>query len=294
MSKYYYLIAGLPNIAYDDSKLPYTVFGFKDVLDVYLSDADKKLLDLFFLKIDNKNFLEQMQHPDYDPDTGGKFSYDEFNDLINGLKHEKEEEKPFINKNKRFPPYYEPFARAFLEAAEKEEKTVIPWEDRLSALYYEYAMKNKNEFVADWFELNLNINNILTALTCRKYKYDRANYIVGDNAVANQLRTSNARDFDLGDALEYLPNVLRIAEDTDLYQREKRVDLLKWDWLDERTFVKVFDIESVLAYLLKLEMSERWTTLDKATGEKAFRQLVGSMKTGSDNALEEFKRNNKK
>ena len=34
--------------------------------------------------------------------------------------------------------------------------------------------------------------------------------------------------------------------------------------------------------------------LDKVTGEKTFREIVGAMKKGSENALEEFKRNNKK
>ncbi len=52
--------------------------------------------------------------------------------------------------------------------------------------------------------------------------------------------------------------------------REKKVDLLKWEWLEEHTFFKPFDIESVFAYLLKLEMIERWVMLDKATGEKDF------------------------
>jgi len=50
----------------------------------------------------------------------------------------------------------------------------------------------------------------------------------------------------------------------------------------------------VFAYLLKLEMIERWVTLDKVTGEKTFREIVGAMKHGSENALEEFKRNNNK
>ena len=68
--------------------------------------------------------------------------------------------------------------------------------------------------------------------------------------------------------------------------------MLKWKWLDDNTFFKTFDIESVFAYLLKLEMIERWVTLDKARGEKTFRELVGAMKMGSENALEEFKRNN--
>lgn len=76
--------------------------------------------------------------------------------------------------------------------------------------------------------------------------------------------------------------------------REKKVDLLKWEWLEKHTFFKPFGIESVFAYLLKLEMIERWVTLDKTTGEKTFREIVGAMKKGSENALEEFKRNNKK
>ena len=66
----------------------------------------------------------------------------------------------------------------------KSEKEYISWEDRLAALYYEYAMKCGNKFVADWFELNLNINNVLTAITCRKYGFDKANYIVGHNEIA--------------------------------------------------------------------------------------------------------------
>ena len=75
---------------------------------------------------------------------------------------------------------------------------------------------------------------------------------------------------------------------------QNKVDLLKCNWLEEHTFFKPFDIESVFAYLLKLEMIERWVTLDRVTGEQTFRQIVGAMKKGSENALEEFKRNNER
>ena len=80
----------------------------------------------------------------------------------------------------------------------------------------------------------------------------------------------------------------------DLVAREKKIDLLKWQWLDDNTFFKTFDIESVFAYLLKLEMIERWVVLDKARGEKTFREIVSVMKKGGENALDEFKRNNNK
>jgi hypothetical protein len=294
MSKYYYLVAGLPNISFDDSKLPYTLTGFTDELGKYLSNGDMNLLRLFTLKYDNANLLEQIQHPDYDPDLRGRITYEEFSELFKGLKNEKEEEKPFKNKNKRFPPYFETFARTFMQAQEKEEKPQIPWEDYLSALYYEYAMKNPNRFIAAWFGLNLDISNILIAITCRKYRLDKATYVVGLSETAEKIRHSTARDFELGDSLEYLPAVLRIAEESDLLLRERKVDQLKWEWLDEQTIYKTFDIESLLVYLLKLEMMERWVSLDKTTGERTFRELVGAMKKGSDSALEEFKRNNKK
>ena len=55
MGKYYCLIAGLPNIALDDSKLTYSISQFRQELDGILTKADKKLIDLFFLKFDNKN-----------------------------------------------------------------------------------------------------------------------------------------------------------------------------------------------------------------------------------------------
>jgi hypothetical protein len=288
MGKYYCLIAGLPNISLDDTKIPFTISELREELDGILTDADKKLVDLFFLKFDNKNLITQVKHPGFDPDERGRITFHEFNDLVNALK----EEKPPVNK--QLPPYFEAFLKLYLEAETENEQKEVSWEDVLAALYYGYAAKCKNEVVAGWFEMNLNISNMFTAITCRKYQLDKAKYIVGDNPVAGSLRTSNARDFGLGDTEDYLMDAQRIAEEGDLLVRERKTDQLKWQWLEDNTFFKTFDIESVFAYLLKLEMIERWVTLDSATGEKTFRKLVGVMKKGSDNALEEFKRNNKK
>lgn len=289
MSKYYYLIAGLPNIALDDGKLTYSIVNFRSEIEPMLSGCDKRLVDLFFLKYDNKNLIEYARFPDKDPDPRGSITYDEFSALFNALKNE---EKP--PKNKHIPLYFEEFFVMYLAAQSKDSKPEISWEDQLASLYYEYAMSNKNKFVKSWFELNLNINNMLTAITCRKHDLDKSKYIIGHNEVAEAIRSSNARDFGLGDLVDYLPELQRIAEEPDLMIREKKIDLLKWQWLDDNTFFTPFDFESVFAYLLKLEMIERWVTLDKETGEQTFRELVSAMKKGSNNALEEFKRNNDK
>lgn len=294
MSKYYYLIAGLPTIALDDSKLVYSVAEFRDEIKDMLSSGDKKLIDLFFLKFDNKNLYGYLKNPELRPDPRGSIPVEAYEKYLQALKYAFDNEEK-LPKNKELPSYMATYIRTYVEeelCSEKNEPENIPWEDRLSALYYEHAMKCGNRFVTEWYELNLNINNILTAFTCRKYGLDKANYIVGDNVVARCIRTSNARDFGLEERVDYLPELQRIVEEPDLSVREKKMDLLKWKWLDDHTLFKVFDIECVFAYMLKLEMIERWVTLDKATGEKTFRQIVGAMKKGSVNALEEFKRNN--
>lgn len=64
MSKYYYLVAGLPELTLEDSKLSYTVADFKTELYPALSEDDKKLIDLFYLKFDNANVLKLLKDKD--------------------------------------------------------------------------------------------------------------------------------------------------------------------------------------------------------------------------------------
>ncbi|MDH6533803.1 DUF2764 domain-containing protein [Parabacteroides sp. 52] len=290
MSKYYYLIAGLPNLSLDDSKIPFSVDEFRAELGITLTPKDKKMFDLFFLKQDNQNLLNLLLHPERGREARGELTDFDYKEVITALRDEEPLPKHVL------PTYMITFLQDYLAEENKETEAAknISWEDRLAGLYYAYAMKNSNRFIAEWYELNLNINNVLTAITARKYDLDKSLYIVGNNEIAQTLRTSNSRDFGLGDSVDYLGDLQRITEETDLLMREKKLDQLKWNWLEEQTFFKTFDVESVFAYMLKLEMIERWTTLDKIAGEKTFRELIGGMKKGSDSALEEFKKNNTK
>ena len=72
------------------------------------------------------------------------------------------------------------------------------------------------------------------------------------------------------------------------------IDLIKWRWLEDKTFDKVFDVETLLAYYLQLCIIERWTELNEQIGEETFRSIVATLKRESNRSLEEFKRNQKK
>ena len=269
MTNYYCLVTGLPELSLEDGKLSYTVANFKTEIYPELSKSDKKLVDLFYLKYDNQNLLALLKDKEAVVDASlGNFSADE---LLGVIASFKEETAP----DKKFPSYFYEFSELYLNTPEEERFGI---EDKLHGFYYHYAMMCGNRFVSDWFELNLNVNNILAAMAARKYKMDVAKVAVGTNFVAEALRSSNARDFGLADDLEYFEQLTRINDTVDLVEREKKIDLLKWNWMEDNTFFNYFTIEKIFVFLMKLEMIERWVSLDKEKGNEMFRKLIDQLK----------------
>lgn len=269
MSNYYCLVAGLPELSLEDSKLSYTVASFKSEIYSELSRKDKALVDLFYLKFDNRNLLALLYDKEAETDDRGNYQAQELLDLIRSVKEGEAYPK------RRFPDYFPRFVSEVLAAGEQDR---VRDENRLAALYFDYASKAGNRFVASWFDFNLSVNNVLTALTARKYKWDVAPLIVGHSPVCEALRSSSARDFGLGGELEVLDALVKISELTDLVEKERKTDLLRWNWMEEATFFDFFSVERIFVFLLQLEMIERWIALDKETGRQMFRNIIDQLK----------------
>ena len=75
-----------------------------------------------------------------------------------------------------------------------------------------------------------------------------------------------------------MDDVIRIHEMSDPVEKERKLDLLKWEWLEDRTFFCYFSVERLFAFLIKLDIIERWTHIDKEQGGKVFRSLVEQLK----------------
>lgn len=268
MSAYYYLVAGLPDISLEDGKLSYTISDFRAESYGDLSAKDQALIDLFYLKYDHADLLSLLKDKDAVTQGKGNFSSEDLLQLIASVK---EGEKP----DAKFPSYLYDFIAQYLALPADE---LYKAENLLASAYYAYAMKSKNPFIASWFEFNLNINNILVAFAARKYKMNVAEVIVGDTDVCEMLRTSNARDFGLSETLDYFEPLQRLVETEDLVEREKKVDQLKWKWLEDASFFHYFTVERLFVFLLQLEMIERWVLLDKEKGSELFRQMIQNLK----------------
>ena len=271
---YYCYIAGMPDIQIDNAKSIPAQEEVLDELKQILSKDDMALLDLLRLRYDNANLLKFLANRDAELNPLGKLTSQDWAELIE-LIDNSDERNPA--RDSRLLKYVLEFYTTIRN--EQSEEKIDFAEDFLAALYYKYGMQCKNKFVADWFEFNLNINNILTALTCRKYGWDIKSAIVGDNVVAETIRNSvTARDFNLKTEIDYFDAIVSISETANLLDREHRIDALKWNWLEENTFFSSFSIEKVLSFWLRCELMHRWDNLSMEEGAEIFRQMINDLK----------------
>ncbi len=269
MSQYHYLVAGLPDISLDDSKLQLSYTAFMEELLRAFPGRDADLLRLFRLDYDNENLLSWINNKEAEFHPLGLISPEDLKEQTELLDYD--ERAPL----RGIPSYFLTFLREWkselLEAGKEKQ--------RLTELYYDYVGHTSNKFVREWFDFELNMNNILTALNCRKYNLPVAGQLIGNNAVAESLKISTVRDFNVSGLFSHMDSLLAIADEENLLEREKMIDRLKWDYLDQLSVFCYFSVEVLLVFLIKLKSLERWLSLDPKNGEEKFRSLVSSLRT---------------
>lgn len=257
MSKYYYLVVGLLEFIFEDSKLSYIVVDFKMEIYMGLLVLDQKLIDLFYLKFDNVNVLKFLKDKEVVIDIWGNFFVEELVEYIFIFKEGGEVSV------KEFFIYFVIFIFVYFNIL---VENVVLLEDYLVVFYYDYVMKCGNKFVVFWFEFNFIINNIFVVLIVCKYKWDIVCNIVGDMEICEVLWIFGVRDFGLLGEVDFFDQLVKISEIIELVECEKKLDVLWWNWMEDVIFFDYFIIECIFVFLLKLEMIECWIFLDKERG----------------------------
>ena len=271
-NNYYCFIAGLPEVFLDDRKLALSVNGFRELAREALKKEDVKLMELFFLPADNKQVLRLLNK--MAPDTNLETVYplqcleDEITEPTNSL-----------------PVYLNRFIADFKREHLKYD--VSP-ENVLSWMYYDHLMKSDSKFVRNYAEFVMNVKNLETALTCRKYGKEVAPEIIGDNVFSKALRTSNSKDFGLAMEFPYVEKVISLMGNTNLVERERGLDLLLWDYIEEAVVYEYFSMDNVLSFMLELMIVERWSKMSSESGRKVFMEVVDKFRKSFEFA-EEFK-----
>lgn len=266
MKQYYYLVAGLTEYSMDTDKKGFDAKLIREQICEQLSEKDRGLVQLLYTYYDIENIVNI------------KEGRSKFNSLGNFSREKLEQEMISAEYLPEFivevlASYKNPESKDF----EGEDKNVA-LKKSLYTAYYTACMQSKSKFVRDWSEFDLNLRNVCAAFTARRSEMDLSGVIIGDNYVSQSIKRSSAADFGLRGELDYLDKVLNaVSNDQHLVEKEKQIDLLRWDYSQGMVGFDYFSVNSVLSYLIKINIIQRWKDLDPTIGQDVFKQLIGKL-----------------
>lgn len=145
--------------------------------------------------------------------------------------------------------------------------------DRLYAAYYDHILaESKNDLLKKYFGFEKDLRNIVVAIRARRKGVSPDEHLVGEGELVEALGRSNAEDFGLGQ--EY-PWIDSLAATDDPPKVQDLIEQILWNYLDEQVGDDPFHFNTILAYILKLQLLEKKMALSEEQGMAKVRQLEG-------------------
>ena len=278
MANYYTILTGQPPLKLNDVATRASLVQLKPVVTEAASGTDARYVSDFFLKFDCMNLVKLLKNPEAQQlDQRGNLSREQLEELI-------QSERGTGWNVENVPTFLKEFADIYQQRAGK--RNYFP-EDDILLSYYNYTTHTDHAGLRAWYQLNLDLQSLMTALVARKNGWNVADYVTGEGEFFDALRTNTASDFGLAASMPFVTDVIKIANETDPVEKEKKMDALKWTWLDEHTFFEPFDITALIAYLARTELLDRWALLDVEQGKARFTEIIENLR-GEARVPEEF------
>lgn len=142
--------------------------------------------------------------------------------------------------------------------------------DKLTADFYTEALKHSNSFIRSYFEFDLNLRNTKVAYL---------NKALSRPADKDIMVLAGREDCEF----EEKAAIDAVLQGKDIIKREKGLDDIVWNFIEEKTIMEVFSLDLILGFIAKLKIIDRWLKLDPETGAEFFRKLVKDLRATYDN-----------
>ena len=140
-------------------------------------------------------------------------------------------------------------------------------EETLGAEFYEKAAQSKNRFIREYFDFDARLRNMKVAYLAKRLGKKGEDYLV-----------------ELPEAdFEEAKQIQDILDDADFVEREQKMDELKWEKASDIARMNYFNMNAILAFLVKAKTVQRWVELDAAKGQEMFKKLVQEIRGTSAN-----------
>ncbi len=163
---------------------------------------------------------------------------------------------------------YQDIRNNIAEMCSVKDIRLIEWlefgfnEENLCSHIYRAAEKSDDNFIRQYYAFDRSVRNAIAAHNAKELGFETSRYTIGE----------------IPDDFEEISKVRNILSTGDIIEKEKQIDRLRWDKANEITAFNYFDIDVILAFLLKAKIVDRWNSLDKETGSKMFEELVNEVR----------------
>lgn len=260
MNRYYFLISGLFDLILDNEKRPVTSREFLELCERELSAGDLDELKKIYIFNDIKNVINYKINEKYI--TPSYYSTDDFEENL-------KDTDSFFQFLSDFYYYKKQEKRLFPEKTE---------EDELLYHFYQNLDNFGKGFIYDYFNFELALRNISIAISMRKKGLDATNYIINNGDYCQNLLKNTNSDFGLSKEFPFIEKLNEVYELNNLVNIEKKIEEIRWDWLDEYSLQEFFTKNLVFIYGIKLASVDRWYSMTAESGEAIFNKLIEQIK----------------
>ncbi len=263
---YYSLVSGFREYALDSESKNFDIEEILAEVGETLSSRDMKCVRLLYAYYDCENIVG-LRNGSTSHNVLGRLNGEELSEEMKSPSH--------------LGGRVAEVLRAYANPEGDEAETVDvsrPFARTLFEAYYGDCADSSSRFLREWSEFDRNLRNILAAVTARGKSLPVESVVVGDGDVAEQLKRSSSSDFGLRNELPYVEAAITaMTDEHNIVERERKLDLIRWDMASELSVFDYYDVNAVLAYLVKANMVARWSRLDRKFGREIFERLRGEL-----------------
>ena len=163
--------------------------------------------------------------------------------------------------------------------SDKDKETLRLIEDgfnkeKIGLEFYKEALANRSTFIQEFFQFDLNVRNA-------KVRY--LNQALGRDPQKDVLSLADPDAEEKGIEVEEpefkeAARLQAILEGKDILARERGIDDLYWDKIDEITLFDYLNFSKILGMVVKMMIIRRWLLLDEEAGRVMFKRLVDEVR----------------
>lgn len=172
--------------------------------------------------------------------------------------------------------------------SESDKKTIALFEqglenNNLTEDFYVAANKSNSRFIRLYYKLDMAIRNKqVESLAENIYSNEQIQEKINKYSIHLPISPLNPyiEEKDIEANLDRFDQqeLESIFSGDNILEKEKRLDDFRWNKINNFTSFDFFNIDSILAFLVKGKMVDRWSRLDPEKGKLFFKQLIDEVR----------------